>query len=102
MAKKAASPTTVTLKHLAAEIADGRLALLRVEGLPLVRQWLVVRARDKRLLPAGQALSDFLAREGSRFLPQVETEGGRCPLPRAQPRLEPRAESRSAPRRLPR
>lgn len=75
----------ISAHTVAAEIADGRLALLRVEGLPLVRQWLVVRARDKRLLPAGQALLEFLAREGARFLPQVETEGGRCPLPRPQP-----------------
>ena len=38
---------------VAAELADGRLVALDVAGLPVVRQWFVVRSRDKRLLPAG-------------------------------------------------
>ena len=57
-------------------MSDGRLATLNVEGLPLMRQWLVVRAREKRLLPAGRALLAFLAREGRSFLPKMPGEGG--------------------------
>ncbi|MDI4666082.1 LysR family transcriptional regulator [Xanthobacter autotrophicus] len=72
----------ISAHTVAAEVADGRLKVLDVQGLPVVRQWLVVRARDKRLLPAGRALLDFLAREGGSFLPLMpEGEGGRCFLP---------------------
>lgn len=72
----------ISAHTVAAEVADGRLAVLPVEGLPVVRQWLVVRARDKRLMPAGRTLLDFLAREGGAFLPAMPAgEGGRCFLP---------------------
>jgi LysR family transcriptional regulator for metE and metH len=54
---------------IAAEVADGRLAVLDVTGLPVVRQWFVVRRREKRLLPAARALWDHLATAGCRFLP---------------------------------
>jgi LysR family transcriptional regulator for metE and metH len=47
---------------IAAEARDGRLAVLDVEGLPIVRQWFVVRRREKRLLPAAQALWDHWPR----------------------------------------
>lgn len=56
---------------IAAEVADGRLAVLDVEGLPVVRQWFVVRRSEKRLLPAAQALWDHLARSGAGFLPRT-------------------------------
>lgn len=72
----------ISAHTVAAEVADGRLKVLDVQGLPVVRQWLVVRARDKRLLPAGRALQAFLAQEGASFLPLMpEGEGGRCFLP---------------------
>ena len=51
------------------EVEAGRLAILDVDGLPVVRQWFVVKRRDKRLLPAAVALRDFLAREGRHYLP---------------------------------
>ncbi|QRG08084.1 LysR family transcriptional regulator [Xanthobacter dioxanivorans] len=76
----------ISAHTVAAEVADGRLEVLDVAGLPAVRQWLVVRARDKRLLPAGLALQDFLAREGGSFLPKMPAgEGGRCFLPPPSP-----------------
>ena len=56
---------------VAAELADGRLVALDVDGLPIVRQWLCVRAKEKRLMPAALALMEFLAREGGAFLPKV-------------------------------
>ncbi|WP_234053541.1 MULTISPECIES: LysR family transcriptional regulator [unclassified Xanthobacter] len=61
----------ISAHTVAAEVADGRLAVLDVAGLPVMRQWLVVRAREKRLLPAGQALNEFLAEEGGSFLPRM-------------------------------
>jgi DNA-binding transcriptional LysR family regulator len=54
---------------VATELADGRLVILDVAGLPVVRQWLVVRRRDKVLLPPAQAMLDFLKTEGPSFLP---------------------------------
>jgi LysR family transcriptional regulator for metE and metH len=56
---------------IAAEVADGRLAVLDVEGLPVVRQWFVVRRAERRLLPAAQALWDHLAWSGAKFLPKM-------------------------------
>lgn len=53
----------------AAELADGRLVTLPIEGLPLIRNWFLVRRVEKILLPSAQALADFLAREAAHFLP---------------------------------
>jgi LysR family transcriptional regulator for metE and metH len=60
---------------VAHELADGRLVSLPVEGLPLIRDWFVVRRIDKALLPAGKALVDFLSHEAVRFLPPVPASG---------------------------
>lgn len=56
---------------VAAEVADGRLRVLDVVGLPVIRQWFVVRRSEKRLLPAAAALWDHLARDGAAFLPRM-------------------------------
>jgi LysR family transcriptional regulator for metE and metH len=55
---------------IAAELSDGRLVTLDVEGLPVVRQWFVVRRAERRLLPAAQALWDHLKYAGGGFLPK--------------------------------
>ncbi len=68
---------------IAAEVADGRLAVLDVEGLPVVRQWFVVRRSEKRLLPAAQALWDHLARSGASFLPRTGGPAARVARVRA-------------------
>jgi LysR family transcriptional regulator for metE and metH len=57
---------------VATELADSRLAMLSVEGLPLIRQWFVVSRRDKVLLPPAQALVDFLGKEAANFLPRLK------------------------------
>jgi LysR family transcriptional regulator for metE and metH len=51
------------------ELEEGRLALLNVEGLPVIRKWYVVKHTQKRLLPAAAALWSFLCSDGRRFLP---------------------------------
>lgn len=56
---------------VATEVAAGRLAVLAVEGLPVVKPWFVTARVDKRLLPAAQAFWSYLASNGSRFLPVV-------------------------------
>lgn len=54
---------------IAAEYADGRLTVLDVEGLPVIRHWYVVKRREKRLLPAAQALWSFLSENCETLLP---------------------------------
>ncbi|PZQ85242.1 MAG: LysR family transcriptional regulator [Ancylobacter novellus] len=61
----------ISAHTIAAEVADGRLAMLDVEGLPEVRQWFVVKRSAKRLTPPATALIDFLARRGPEFLPKL-------------------------------
>ena len=60
---------------IAAEWADRRLAILDVLGTPILRQWFVVRRREKRLLPAGRALWDHLVATGGTFLPRIDLPG---------------------------
>lgn len=50
------------------ELELGRLAILKVDGLPVVRQWHVVHLARKRLPPAAAAFKHFLANEGAAVL----------------------------------
>lgn len=56
---------------IAAEVADGRLVVLDVEGLPIVRQWYVLHRTDRPLSPAGRAFVDFARLRGGEFLPAL-------------------------------
>ena len=60
----------ISAHTVAVEVADGRLEMLDVAGLPIVREWHAVRLRDKAVMPAGQAMWTFLSAEGQQFLPQ--------------------------------
>jgi DNA-binding transcriptional LysR family regulator len=60
----------ISAHTIASEVAAGRLAVLKVEGLPIVRQWFVVRRTDRDLPPAGTALWTFIVEKGSAFLPK--------------------------------
>ena len=64
---------------VAAEVASGRLILLDVHGLPIRRDWYVVRRADKVLGPAAAACRDFVVKEGARWLPTLDTSAGRAP-----------------------
>lgn len=59
----------ISAHTVAKEIEDGRLVVLDVAGLPVVRQWFVVRRKDKVLLPPAQAMLEFLGAEGANYLP---------------------------------
>ena len=50
------------------ELAAGQLALLHVEGLPVMRSWNVVHRREKRLSPAAEAFKGYVLEEGAAFL----------------------------------
>jgi len=72
----------ISAHTIAAEIEDGRLAVLDVIGFPEIRQWFVVRLAAKRMMPAARALRDFLVADGRRFLPVVPGQRrGRNPAP---------------------
>jgi DNA-binding transcriptional LysR family regulator len=47
------------------EIELGRLAVLDVEGFPLMREWHIVHHRNKRLPPVAVAFKRFLLEEGA-------------------------------------
>src|SRR5262249_4265914 len=55
-----------TVSH---ELENGRLVMLKVAGLPVIRQWHAIRRAAKILLPPAQAMLDFLGKEGSQYLP---------------------------------
>jgi LysR family transcriptional regulator for metE and metH len=61
----------ISAHTVGAEIADGRLTTLDVEGLPLMRHWYVVRPQAGRLLPAGAALWLFLVDHAVDHLPMM-------------------------------
>ncbi len=53
------------------EVETGRLVVLDVEGLPIVRQWFAVSRSDREVSPTMLLFEDFLRREAGRFLPEV-------------------------------
>ena len=59
----------ISLHTVASELAEGRLVILDVAGLPVMRQWYAVRRLDKELLPPAQAMLEFLGEEGFHYLP---------------------------------
>ncbi|GLK75250.1 transcriptional regulator [Methylopila jiangsuensis] len=60
----------ISAHTVAAEVAQGRLAQLDVVGLPIMRQWYVVRRAGKRLTPPAAAMNAFLSERGAEFLPR--------------------------------
>jgi LysR family transcriptional regulator for metE and metH len=65
----------ISAHTVAAEIEDGRLAVLDVEHLPVIRQWFVVKRADKRLSPAAEARWAFLAGNARDYLPGSQGGG---------------------------
>jgi len=48
------------------------LAVLDVEGLPIIRQWCVVHLRARRLMPAVATIREFFVAEGPKYLPVIQ------------------------------
>jgi len=61
----------ISAHTVAAEVDSGRLVILDVAGLPIVREWRIVRRADRTPSPAAQALWDFVEAKGHGFLPQI-------------------------------
>ena len=57
---------------VAHEIEEGRLAILRVEGTPVIRKWHIVRNKKKYLLPSAVSLWAFICENGANYLPVMK------------------------------
>lgn len=53
------------------EIETGRLAILNIKDLPVVREWNLVHRLDKGLGPAAAAFWRYALKDGQRHLPQI-------------------------------
>ena len=59
-------------KHtLGLELSAGRLAILKVEGTPVMRRWFLVRHKSKRLTPALGAFWDFVLEFAPNYLKRL-------------------------------
>ena len=56
---------------LSLELRTGTLAVLDVQGFPLMRNWYVVHRRTKRLPPVAQAFKDFLLSDGEALIEKI-------------------------------
>ncbi|MBK8085249.1 MAG: LysR family transcriptional regulator [Devosia sp.] len=61
----------ISAHTIAQEIEFGRLAILDVEGLPIIRNWFSVSRADRTPSPAMVAFEAFLREHGRSFLPDV-------------------------------
>jgi DNA-binding transcriptional LysR family regulator len=61
----------ISAHTIAAEVNDGRLAVLDVTGLPIQRHWLVVRMARRKSAPATRALWRFIVDEAAARLPAL-------------------------------
>ena len=62
----------ISAHTVAAELRERRLVSLDIKGLPINRKWYLVKHGHKRFLPSAQALWDFIASEGRRYLPHLD------------------------------
>jgi DNA-binding transcriptional LysR family regulator len=61
----------ISAHTVAQEVDLGRLVILDVEGMPIVRKWYSVARADRTPSPSMVAFETFLAKTASRFLPKV-------------------------------
>ncbi len=64
----------ISAHTVALELADGRLGIIKAEGLPIVRAWYVVRRKDRQMLPATKSLWTYFATEVKKLLPDNPTK----------------------------
>jgi DNA-binding transcriptional LysR family regulator len=56
---------------ISTELQLGRLAVLDVEGFPVMRKWHIVHHKNKRLPPVAVAFKDFLLQEGAALIERL-------------------------------
>lgn len=72
---------------IALELRLGLLAILPVEGLPVMRSWFVVQRRSAPLLPVQAGLRGFLLEHGQAIVERIGggAPGGKVARPRRKP-----------------
>jgi LysR family transcriptional regulator, low CO2-responsive transcriptional regulator len=73
--------TLISAHTIEAEVAEGRLAVLDIKGLPIIRQLFVVHRADRILTPPVRAMWDYIITEGRSFLPVLRTKPDACSAP---------------------
>lgn len=86
------------------EIGVGRLAILNVVGLPIVRDWYVIQLREKLLPPIAAAFRAFMLEHGGQIIartigPSLATRGIPDSPPHAVHARRTRPQRRGAPAR---
>jgi len=61
----------LSLHTIGVELAQQRIALLEVEGAPIVRAWNLIHTRAKLLSPAAEAFRAFMLERGEPFLAEM-------------------------------
>ena len=61
----------ISAHTIEAELATGRLAVLDVKGMPIIRQWFIVRRANWTPTPVGEAIWDFAAAHAAEFMPTL-------------------------------
>lgn len=61
----------ISAHTVAFEVETHRLAILDVEGLPILRKWFIAYHADRAVLPAMRAFKDFTLAQGAAHLPAL-------------------------------
>ena len=64
----------ISIHTVALELAAGKLTILNVVGLPLIRDWFVIHLRDKHLSPITAAFRSFLLENGTGIIRKTVEE----------------------------
>jgi len=67
--------TLISAHTIEAEVADGRLVILDVVGLPIIRHWFAVHHGARELSPPARTMLEFIVKEGRGFLPSIAQKG---------------------------
>jgi hypothetical protein len=99
----------LSLHTMGLELQHELIAVLAVEGTPVVRAWNCVHTLSKMLSPAAEAFRMFVLRQGeaslsaqfARYLPSppANADAARAPRRARAPASKPRAEAKRSPAR---
>jgi DNA-binding transcriptional LysR family regulator len=64
----------ISIHTVGLELAAGKLVMLNVTGLPLIRDWFVIHMRDKRLSPIAVAFRSFLLEKAATIIHKTAEE----------------------------
>lgn len=75
----------VSLQTLEFELELDRVAILNVEGFPIMKEWYLVHRRGKRMSPIAQEFHDFVLYESAQVMKQSQPQSVSRLRPRAKP-----------------